>query len=99
MAASSRWPWHARRSPNSRPISPRYVRKLFEQDGTSFTHFLLSERLTRVSRLLRDPRHAHLTIAQVAHVSGFNDISYFNRVFRRHFGATPSDFREGAREM
>jgi AraC-like DNA-binding protein len=79
-------------------ISARYVRKLFEQDGTSFTHFLLGERLTRVSRLLRDPRHAHQTIAQVAHSSGFNDISYFNRVFRRHFGATPSDFREGARE-
>jgi AraC-like DNA-binding protein len=79
-------------------ISARYVRKLFEQDGTSFTHFLLAERLTRVSRLLRDPRHAHQTIAQVAHGSGFNDISYFNRVFRRHFGATPSDFREGARE-
>jgi AraC-like DNA-binding protein len=79
-------------------ISARYVRKLFEQEGTSFTHFLLNERLTRVSRLLRDPRHAHLTIAQIAHYSGFNDISYFNRVFRRHFGATPSDFREGERE-
>ena len=79
-------------------ISSRYVRKLFEQEGTSFTSFLLGERLTRVSRLLRDPRHAHLTIAQVAHGSGFNDISYFNRVFRRHFGATPSDFREAAGE-
>ena len=68
------------------------MRKLFEQEGTSFTAFLLAERLTRVSRLLRDPRHAHLTIAQVAHGCGFNDISYFNRVFRRHFGATPTDF-------
>lgn len=79
-------------------ISARYVRKLFEQEGTSFTHFLLGERLARVSRLLRDPRHAHFTIAQIAHNSGFNDISYFNRAFRRHFGATPSDFRENAKE-
>jgi AraC-like DNA-binding protein len=75
-------------------ISSRYVRKLFEQDGTSFTAYVLSERLTRVRRMLPEPRYAHLTIAQVAHACGFNDISYFNRAFRRHFGATPSDVRE-----
>ena len=75
-------------------ISSRYVRKLFEQEGTSFTTFVLGERLTRVRRMLRDSRHAHLTIAQLAHACGFNDISYFNRAFRRHFGATPTDVRE-----
>lgn len=74
-------------------ISSRYVRKLFEQEGTSFTAFVLGERLTRVKRMLRDSRHAHLTIAQLAHACGFNDISYFNRAFRRHFGATPTDVR------
>jgi len=78
-------------------ISSRYVRKLFEQEGISFTSFVLGERLTRVRRMLRDPRYAHLTIAQLAHACGFNDISYFNRAFRRHFGAKPSDFREAAR--
>ena len=75
-------------------ISSRYVRKLFEHEGTSFTSFVLGERLTRVRRMLRDPRYAHLTIAQLAHACGFNDISYFNRAFRRHFGATPTDVRE-----
>jgi AraC-like DNA-binding protein len=74
-------------------ISSRYVRKLFEQEGTSFTAFVLGERLTRVKRMLRDSRHAHLTIAQLAHACGFNDISYFNRAFRRHYGATPTDVR------
>jgi AraC-like DNA-binding protein len=74
-------------------ISSRYVRKLFEQEGTSFTSFVLGERLSRVRRMLRDSRHAHLTIAQLAHACGFNDISYFNRAFRRHFGATPTDVR------
>ncbi|HKU06763.1 MAG TPA: AraC family transcriptional regulator [Bradyrhizobium sp.] len=74
-------------------ISSRYVRKLFEQEGISFTSFVLGERLSRVRRMLRDSRHAHLTIAQLAHACGFNDISYFNRAFRRHFGATPTDVR------
>lgn len=75
-------------------ISSRYVRKLFEQEGTSFTSFVLGERLTRVKRMLRDSRYAHLTIAQIAQACGFNDISYFNRAFRRQFGATPTDVRE-----
>ncbi len=70
------------------------MRKLFEQEGSSFTSFVLGERLSRVRRMLGDTRYAHLTIAQIAQASGFNDISYFNRAFRRHFGATPTDVRE-----
>jgi AraC-like DNA-binding protein len=78
-------------------ISPRYVRKLFEQSGTSFSEFILAERLARAQRMLTDKRCAHLNIAQIAHESGFGDVSYFHRVFRRHFGATPSDLRDAAR--
>jgi len=78
-------------------ISPRYVRKLFEQSGSSFSDFVLTERLARAQRMLTDKRCAHLNIAQIAHESGFGDVSYFHRVFRRRFGATPSDLREMAR--
>ena len=46
--------------------------------------------------MLLDSRYAHLTIAQLAYSNGFNDISYFNRAFRRRFGVTPSDLREVA---
>ena len=69
-------------------------RKLFEQGGSSFTVFVLNERLARVRRMLPEERYAHLTIAQIAHACGFNDISYFNRAFRRQFGGTPTDVRE-----
>jgi AraC-like DNA-binding protein len=78
-------------------ISPRYVRKLFEQDGSSFSSFVLAERLAKAERMLADPRYAHLNIAQIAHESGFGDVSYFNRMFRRHYELTPSDVREQAR--
>lgn len=78
-------------------ISPRYVRKLFEEDGSSFSSFVLGERVAKAHRMLIDRRHAHLNIARIANESGFGDVSYFNRAFRRHFGATPSDFREAAR--
>lgn len=78
-------------------ISPRYVRKLFEQDGSSFSTFVLAERLARAHRMLVDRNFSHLNIAQIAHECGFGDVSYFNRAFRRHFGGRPSDFREVAR--
>jgi AraC-like DNA-binding protein len=74
-------------------ISPRYVRKLFESEGTSFTNFVLEQRLLRAWRMLRAPLHGHLTVSAIAYDAGFGDLSYFNRVFRRRFGDTPSAIR------
>jgi transcriptional regulator GlxA family with amidase domain len=36
--------------------------------------------------------YAQLSIEQIARESGIGDICCFNRVIRRHFGATPSRF-------
>ena len=62
-----------------------------------FFSFGLAECLAKAERMLADRRHAHLNIAQIAHESGFGDVSYFNRMFRRHYELTPSDVREQAR--
>lgn len=78
-------------------ISARYVRKLFEAEGSSFSDFVVAERVNKAHRMLIDRRYGHLNIAQIAHESGFGDVSYFNRMFRRQFGATPSDLRQAAR--
>lgn len=79
-------------------ITPRYVRMLFEGEGTSFTAFLLEQRLGRSYRLLSDPRCAGRTVSAIAFAAGFGDLSYFNRVFRRRYGCSPSAVRaSGAR--
>jgi AraC family transcriptional regulator, positive regulator of tynA and feaB len=36
-----------------------------------------------------------MTIAEIAFAAGFNDISYFNRLFKRCHGLSPRDFRNG----
>jgi AraC-like DNA-binding protein len=77
-------------------ISPIYVRKLFESEDTSFTQFVLRERLARAHRMLADPRFAERSIAALALEAGFGDLSYFNRAFRRRYGAAPSDVRAAA---
>jgi AraC-like DNA-binding protein len=43
--------------------------------------------------MLADPRHAGWTVSAIALEAGFGDVSYFNRRFRRRFGAPPTHFR------
>jgi AraC-like DNA-binding protein len=77
-------------------VTPRYVQALFESDGTTFSQFLLGERLARVHRMLPDPLHAPHSISTISYAVGFGDLSHFNRAFRRRYGATPSDVRAAA---
>jgi AraC-like DNA-binding protein len=78
-------------------VTPRYVHKLFEAEGTTLSRYVLGRRLARVHRMLTDPRYAACAIGGVAYDAGFGDLSTFNREFRRRYGATPSDVRAGAR--
>jgi len=77
--------------------TPRLIQRLFEGEGTSFTDYVLVQRLMRAHRLLTDPRHASEKISTIAFDAGFGDVSYFNRVFRERYGDTPSAIRAVAR--
>ncbi|MCP3445575.1 AraC family transcriptional regulator [Bradyrhizobium sp. CCGUVB14] len=74
-------------------VTPRYVQKLFEREGTTFSEFVLARRLERAMNMLRDADFAALTISAIAFECGFAELSYFNRTFRRAYDATPSDIR------
>ena len=78
-------------------ITPRYVSMLFESDATTFSEFVLIQRLNRAHRMLIDVRFSDRTVSSVAFEAGFGDLSYFNRAFRRRYGATPSDVRANSR--
>ena len=74
-------------------VSDSYIRKLFEGEGTSFSQFVLGCRLMRAQRMLTDRRWADRSIAWIAFETGFGDLSYFNRTFKRFYGNTPSEIR------
>jgi AraC-like DNA-binding protein len=78
-------------------LQVRYVQRLFEAEGTSFTQFVLEQRLTRARQILLNPRLVHFKMSMVAIEAGFSNISYFYETFRRRFGAAPSDVRAQAR--
>jgi AraC-like DNA-binding protein len=72
-------------------VTPRYIQRLFEREGTTFGAFLRDARLDRARSALDagDPR----TISAIAFDCGLGDLSHFNKAFRQRFGATPSDIR------
>jgi AraC-like DNA-binding protein len=77
-------------------VSARYIQRLFESDGTTLSKFVLGQRLAQAYRMLADPRQGDRMIGTLAFEVGFGDLSTFNREFRRHYGATPSDVRAAA---
>jgi AraC-like DNA-binding protein len=77
-------------------VTPRYVSRLFESTATTFSEFVLVQRLNRAHRMLIAPAFLGRTVSSIAFEVGFGDISYFNRTFRRRYGTTPSDVREAA---
>ena len=78
-------------------VSDSYIRKLFGGEGTSFSEYVLARRLLRANRMLTDRRWAGAGIASIAYDAGFGDLSYFNRAFKRCYGATPSEVRDAVR--
>ena len=68
-----------------------YIMKLFKQyTGTSCVDYINNYRLTVAGRQLRDTDD---DVSTIAYQVGFNNISYFNRQFKKQYGMTPKEFR------
>jgi len=61
--------------------------------GQTFRDMLVEARLKTAKELLR---LSSLPVLEVALCSGFNEISHFNRLFRRRTGLTPGQYRRQA---
>ncbi len=81
-------------------LSERQVQRDLQSDGTSFSREVQEIRLARVARDIRvAAREARpIQVAQVAYDAGFNDLSHFNRVFRRRFGCSPREMSQHSLE-
>jgi AraC-like DNA-binding protein len=74
-------------------ISPRYVQKLFQSTGKTFTGYVNELRLERAFALLCETAATRKRISEIALQVGFSDLSYFDRSFRRRYGTSPSDIQ------
>ncbi|HIW33977.1 MAG TPA: response regulator [Candidatus Paenibacillus intestinavium] len=73
-------------------VSKEYLSKIFKQEyGVNITDYIVQLRM--------ELAHYHLTesaqsIKEIAELVGYEDVSYFYRVFRKHFGIAPGEMRK-----
>jgi AraC-like DNA-binding protein len=77
----------------SHGVSARYVQRVFEESGTTFTQYITEQRLAAAYKALRRRVSSQAPISSIAFDCGFSDVSHFNRAFRRRYGCTPTDAR------
>ncbi|MDE7403360.1 MAG: AraC family transcriptional regulator [Muribaculaceae bacterium] len=73
-------------------MSPSSFSRFFKlRTGRSISDYIIGIRLDAASRELVNTR---LPISEICYNSGFNNVSNFNRIFKKNKGYTPKEFRE-----
>lgn len=72
-------------------LSPPYLSRIFKQEtGTPFNTYLNEVRVHKAKELLR---HEEMKLIEIAEAVGFEDQSYFTKVFKKIVGLTPLHYR------
>ncbi|WP_324731052.1 response regulator transcription factor [Pseudomonas paeninsulae] len=72
-------------------MTPFRFSRLFKQTyGVGFIEFIQLKRMEKAEALLSNSK---MSITSIAYAVGFLDPSYFARIFKLHFGCSPSDYR------
>lgn len=67
-----------------------FCRFFKERTGKTFTEFLMLARIHQASKLLQE---SEWSISQIAYHTGFQNLSYFKRAFKKAHGETPKEYR------
>jgi len=68
-------------------------RRLRAQLGITAAQLLIEARMQRARQLLTGEDAGRYSMTEIADMCGYGDVHYFQRVFKKRFGANPSDFR------
>ena len=75
----------------SRGMSASNFYRVFKQiSGSTPLQFILKLRLSNAQNLLEN---SNLTIAEIASAVGYESPLYFSRLFHKHIGVSPSEYR------
>lgn len=73
----------------------QFVRRIRQETGKTFVQYLTDYRIGEARALLQD---SHWTVSAIAGFLGFKSSTYFQAVFRKATGQTPSQYRESTRK-
>lgn len=73
-------------------MTPTAFSRFFKlRTAKSISEYIIDVRLGHASRLLAD---STMAVVEICYHCGFNNISNFNRIFKKRRGCTPTEFRE-----
>lgn len=67
-----------------------YSREIKKKTGSTFTELVQQKRLSQAAFMLKN---TDINIADIAIKTGYDNISYFHRIFKEKFGLTPHEYR------
>lgn len=73
-------------------LTPAYLSDQFRKEtGKTFTEYLKHLRIDKARKLLQI---SELKVSEIADMVGYQDCSYFNRLFKQYTGKTPNEYRK-----
>lgn len=73
-------------------VSKEHLSRLFKKEvGISVQNYITEKKMEYAKSLLRN--HRMISISTIPAICGYNDLHYFYRIFKKHTGVTPSQYR------
>lgn len=78
-------------------VNPSYLSREFSKyfEDLSFGEYIRKQRVEKAIQLLHSSKYS---LTEIAFLTGFSDQSHFTRIFKKHTGKKPSEFRKNISE-
>ncbi len=72
-------------------INPSYLSRIFsDETGESFSEHLIKNKMESAKRLLKT---TNKKVYEIADSLGYKDVGHFTKIFKKHFGVSPTEYR------
>lgn len=72
--------------------NPNYLGRLFKKEtGLSFNQYITLCRINKAKELLINTKQSCI---EISNKIGFNNVTYFNSIFKKHTGMTPKEYKK-----
>lgn len=74
-------------------INPSYLSREFSKyfDDLSFGEYIRKQRIEKAKELMTNSKYS---LTEITYLTGFSDQSHFTRIFKKHTGQNPSQYRK-----
>lgn len=78
-------------------LSRTHLSALFKKEvGCTFPQYLTRIRVNKAKAIMQEP---HISLVEIAALAGYPDYAHFSKVFKRHTGLTPRDYRKVQKDI